>query len=102
MAFLLINTANWVLPLKRKDWFLTMNMLLPTGILTVGEDLTLFHCHWKRGRVMSIPKDILQDLCQDLAIDPSEITEISDFLSDFGDNDLIELFNTVVKTKESE
>jgi len=51
---------------------------------------------------MSIPKDILQDLCQDLAIDPSEITEISDFLSDFGDNDLIELFNTVVKTKESE
>ena len=51
---------------------------------------------------MSIPKDILQDLCQDIDLDPSEITEISDFLNDFGDDNLTELFNQVVKTKESE
>ena len=51
----------------------------------------------------NIPQDILQDLITDLAIDPSEIVEIEDFLKDFGDDNLTELFNQVVKTqKESE
>ena len=71
--------------------------------MTAGVDPMLFHCPWKRGKAMSsIPQDILQDLITDLDIDSADLDEISLFVESFGDNDLIELFNTVVKTKESE
>lgn len=51
----------------------------------------------------SIPQDILQDLITDLDIDSADFDEISLFVESFGDDNLTELFNTVVKTqKESE
>ena len=52
---------------------------------------------------MSIPQDILQDLITDLDIDSADLDEISLFVESFGDDNLTELFNQVVKTqKESE